>query len=174
MESPHGPDKILLAGFSGAGKSTVLRELAKAGAGRFRSFIDLDRETLGTEFPDVARLVAVLGWEGFRAREEKALRRLLRAPGPAVIALGGGTLERGWEVLAEYPEARVCHLDCPFDLCWRRLRGDAQVRPLAQGGEQAMRDLYQRRVPLYARADWRVDATQTPEEVALAILRGPE
>lgn len=161
--------KLLIAGFSGAGKSTVLRELAQVARADFKHFVDLDTVARG-QFPDVASFVAQHGWESFRAEELRQLEVLLSGPETSAIALGGGSLETAWPLIGKYPNVRVCLLDVPFAVAWKRLELDPEVRPLASGGQEAMAALYLRRQGNYQRAHFSVLATQSPRQVALAIL----
>ena len=161
--------KLLLAGFSGAGKSTVLRELAALAGSEFTAFTDLDVLVRG-DFNTVASFVAKKGWEAFRAEELRQLETVLASPEKTVIALGGGSLENAWPLIKKFPEAKVCHLDCPFAMLWERLGYDTEERPLAKDGQEVMAKLYLKRQPLYQKADFSVKATGTPREVALAIL----
>ena len=109
------------------------------------------------------------GWSGFRARELAQLKQVLARPDGFVLALGGGTLEQGWAAI-DQSKVLVVHLDCPFETCWQRISGGTE-RPLVGLGEAALRKLYEERKPLYQRSLLRVDSTQSPDEVALAILR---
>ena len=163
------PHKLLLTGFSGAGKSTVLRELASIGAAEFMAFLDLDVLVRGEG--DVAAFVARHGWDKFRAEELKQLEQILQGPESAVVALGGGTLERAWPLIKKYPDTQVCHLDCSFSVTWQRLNFDDEERPLASAGQEAMAALYLRRQADYQKADFSVNAAQSPREVAMAILK---
>ena len=164
MKTP--PSKhILLAGFSGAGKSTALAELR-----RLLPVIPcLDLDALVSD--DVASFIQHQGWPAFRKRETEMLDKTLQQNNPVVLALGGGALEQGWAVINQYPSAQVVHLDCPFEVCWGRIQTQPGLRPLAQQGEAKMRALFEERKVQYAHCRLKVDATQSPEDVALAILR---
>lgn len=162
--------KLLLAGFSGSGKSTVLEELEHH-PGPFETFLDLDELVRGKE-GSVATFVARHGWEAFRDEELRQLEQTLERPESLVVALGGGTLERGWPLIERFPDVQVCHLACPFEVCWQRLAFDAEERPLAQAGKEALSALYEKRRPSYARAHFSVDSARSLREVALAILQG--
>lgn len=160
--------KLLLAGFMGSGKTTVLREIQRLKPEW--ACVDLDSSLPGPG-ESVAQLVGRIGWGAFRERERQTLQSLLATPSPQLIALGGGSLIEGWPLIEE-ARARVVWLDAPFALCWQRIQGDPQERPLALAGEAALGSLYHERLPLYQKADLRVDAGQSAQQVALAILRG--
>lgn len=165
MKTPQS-QHVLLAGFSGAGKTTVLRELARLLPQR--PCLDLDELVIAGQ-GSVTEIVAKEGWSGFRAQELAQLKLVLGRPQGVILALGGGTLAQGWGVI-DQNLVNVIHLECPFETCWQRI-ADGSERPLVQLGEEALRKLFEERKPLYQRCQLRVDATQSPDEVALAILR---
>lgn len=127
----------------GAGKSTLGPEVA---ARLGRPFIDLDRDLerdLGTTIPE---FFEQHGESEFRLREEGHTIAALRAPDPAVIALGGGAVQtmsirnelrgRAFTVLIEVDSATA----------WERSAGSG--RPLARD-ESEFRALYETRRELY-------------------------
>lgn len=76
------PVRVVLAGFMGAGKSSVGRILAARWG---VAFVDLD-----AAIGDPAAIFAAEGEVGFRRRERETLARLVATDG--VLALGGGTV----------------------------------------------------------------------------------
>ena len=136
----------------------------------FEGFFDLDELVQGKD-GSVATFVARHGWEAFRLEEEKQLEKALRSPQPLVLALGGGTLERGWPIIHKFDSVQVCHLQVPFEACWQRLAYDEEDRPLARDGRAVMAALYEKRQKAYLAANFSVDGTRPPGEVALAILQ---
>ena len=147
---------LYLVGFMASGKTTVGSMLAERLGW---SFIDVDSEIERQEGRPIARLFLEEGEEAFRHREADAIQqfvRQVRAGLPRVVALGGGAFvqERNWQLLRE--NGITVWLDCPIVTIQRRL-GDDTTRPLAADRQQLAR-LYEERRPLYARADFRVDA----------------
>ncbi len=152
---------LALIGFMGAGKTTIGREVA---ARIGRPFVDTDEEIERRHGP-IATLFEERGEAGFRVLEEVVVTETLRAPDPAVIALGGGAVvsERTQEGLRRHAFTVWLQVD-PSD-AWERTRG--ADRPLARE-EDAFRDLFDARGPLYTQcAD---DLVDDVDEVLLAGL----
>jgi shikimate kinase/3-dehydroquinate synthase len=153
---------IVCIGFMGAGKSTAARSAAEAlGV----AAIDVDRvieERLGKP---IERVFSEDGEPAFRAAEEQVTLELLDAPGPAVLALGGGavTHQRVRDALAVH---LVTWLDISVEDAWARVEG--RGRPLALERERFER-LYAEREPVYAAlADVTVPAARS-QQVATVL-----
>lgn len=158
---------IILCGFMGCGKSTVGRELASL---THRLFVDMDEEIVSEAGMTIPALFEQYGEAEFRRRERDVCAQLAQRQG-LVIAAGGGalTFEDNVKVLSQSGD--VVLLDVPLEVILRRLRGDTG-RPLLAGPdrEQAARELYDRRLPLYrAAAAHIVDADVPADTVARRI-----
>ncbi len=158
---------IFLVGFMASGKTTVGAALASK---LDRRFIDLDERIVAKAGCSIGELIAREGEERFRQLETETLREAaLREI--AVIAPGGGAITRSEnrDVMNQF--GLMVWLDAPFALCWQRIKQDAVVRPLA-ATEDAARERYEQRLPLYQQYGVRVaiTETQTPETIADAIL----
>ena len=169
MADSPGPGAIALAGFMGSGKSTVGREIARHLG---RQFIDLDRAIERLAGQAISRIFEESGEDGFRDWEHAALREQAEcSPGTRdiVLALGGGTyaFERNRDLLRSF--AVTIWLDSDPETLWERVR-DASHRPLAQDREAFLR-LHASRQESYAKADFRIDASGSPEEIATRIFR---
>lgn len=165
MKSPEL--KLVLAGFSGAGKTTVLAELQRQRPDI--KTLDLDQLLAPGEVP-LSKMIEKWGWEEFRAREKQALADVLKMPAPWILALGGGSLGHGLGLLQQ-SDAVVIHLDCPFEVCWQRIQETSTTRPLVAQGKEALCKLFSERKEQFDQVTKKVDATRSPAEVALAILR---
>jgi shikimate kinase len=155
---------VFLIGFMGAGKTTVGRELAL----RLEyDFFDLDELIAARAGKPVQQIFAELGEAEFRWLEREAIRsceQLTRT----VVALGGGAYETKENRVSLRETGRTVWLDCPLEICLRRVSGD-KSRPLL-GGEDAMRELLEQRRGAYAEADYVVQTGErTPEELASEI-----
>ena len=159
---------IVLCGFMGCGKSTIGSLLAKKTG---CAFIDLDRYIEKQENRSVSQIFEENGEPYFRERERHAAQTLAAKSG-LVIATGGGTLTFQENVDVLKRSGRIVLLDVPVEVVAKRLQNDT-TRPLLNrpDKEAAMRELYDRRLPLYrAAADIVVDASQSPMQVCLNIM----
>lgn len=150
-----------------SGKTTVGAALA----GKLdRRFIDLDELIVAKAGCSIGELIAREGEERFRQLETETLREMAMSD-MAIIAPGGGAITRSEnrEVMNQF--GLTVWIDAPFALCWQRIKQDAIVRPLA-ATEDAARERYEQRLPLYQQSAIRVTITetQTPDDIASAIL----
>ncbi len=163
---------LYLVGFMGSGKTTVGRSLADELGW---CFVDIDHEIERQEGINVAQIFAERGEPVFRNIESAVLRRqvsFIEAGNPCVVALGGGAFAQSnnWEIIEN--NGITVWLDCSLDRIETRLGRD-DTRPLAANRE-SMRELYLQRRPLYARADYRIDADcDNTSEVLHKILQLP-
>jgi shikimate kinase len=155
---------IFLVGFMGAGKTTVGKALALH---LDYEFFDLDSVIENREGKSVRQIFSEHGEPRFRACEGEAIESL-RHLKKSVIALGGGAFisEQNRKLLAAIGVS--VWLDCPLDICLKRVEGDS-LRPLL-GDDSEMRVLFETRHPAYALADYAASVGHlTPEEAAVAI-----
>ena len=159
---------IILCGFMGCGKSTVCALLAKKTG---MSFIDLDSYIEKKENKTVSKIFADSGEDYFRALEIEAARELSERNG-LVIAAGGGTLVFRENVEVLKKSGRIVLLELPVETVAKRLENDT-TRPLLNrpDKDEAMRELYNKRLPLYrAAADMIVNADDSPMQVCMEIM----
>lgn len=152
----------------GCGKSTIGSLLAKKTG---MSFVDLDAYIEKAEKKPVSEIFEENGEEYFRMKEREAVRELSDKKG-LVIAAGGGTLTFPENVEELRRNCRIILLDIPVDVVARRLQYDT-ARPLLQrpDREQVIRELYEKRLPLYrSAADIIVDADDSPMQVCMTIM----
>jgi shikimate kinase len=161
---------IVIAGFIGAGKSTVAVAVAEELS---CPLVDLDEVVTQQTGRTPAEIIDDEGELSFRLTEGHALESIMRANQSAVIALGGGTWlnEQNRQLIQNY-KATTFWLDAPFELCWSRINIGGGDRPLARN-EQDARELFQVRLPIYALAQYRIEVTpqKSIEEIAKEIMR---
>ena len=156
---------IIITGFMGAGKTTVALALAeRLGCG----MIDLDQFIEQREGRTIKSIIDEDGEARFREIESVALRDALEIDGAQIIALGGGTwtIERNRALIHEH-HGYTIWLDAPFELCWQRIEGGIDARPLARERVEA-RTLYDERRKLYSQANLRVKVNHNRSTRAIA------
>ncbi len=155
--------KILLCGFTGAGKSTFLKQFQ----GNSEGFdcIDLDHALaldLGLTPERLGEWIVQNGFPLFRDKEKTKLKTLLGHSQNMIIALGGGTLTPDVIALIEKtPACQIVFLDTPYELCRDRILGDSN-RPLSNLPEEELKKLYESRREIYRDL---ADLTLSPENV---------
>ncbi|MGB9468444.1 MAG: shikimate kinase [Candidatus Acidiferrum sp.] len=160
-----------LAGFMGAGKSTVGTRLARQLGWRF---VDLDErieEAAGISIPEFFERH---GEPAFRQLEADQLRAALGRAAEfhesTILALGGGTYAQpGAPEFLRNSGVPVVWLDTPVEILLSRCM-TMTGRPLFRD-EVSFRALYSQRIPSYQLADFRVDSSGDPAVVVAEILR---
>lgn len=118
----------------------------------------------------IPELFAEFGEEHFREGERKVIARLL-SDGPKVLATGGGAMMDP-QTRANIAASGVSvWLRAELDVLMKRVRRRSN-RPLLQteDPEAVMRDLLNKRNPVYATADITVESRNTPHGVVVAEI----
>ena len=165
LDSPDGAESgqlpnalagrsIVLVGLMGAGKTSIGRRLA---ARLGLPFFDADAEIELAAGRTIPEIFARYGEESFRDGERRVIRRLLSGE-PIVLATGGGAFMDEQTRAATRQDAVSVWLRCTLPVLVRRVAG-RDNRPLLAGGdaEKILRELMDRRYPVYAEADLIVD-----------------
>ncbi len=162
-----GQSQIFLIGFMASGKSTVGPLLARK---LDRPFIDLDPLIESKAGCTIGELIAGKGEDEFRQIETDTLKEVADGE-PSVIAPGGGVITRVENRESMSRSGITIWLDAPFELCWRRIKADRAVRPLAPD-EATARERYKQRLAFYQQAELKipVEYYQMPDEIAEAII----
>lgn len=160
-----GSRSIVLIGLMGAGKTAVGRRLAN----RLElPFTDADAEIELAAGQTVSEIFAEHGEPYFREGESRVIARLLLA-GPQVLATGGGAyMSAGTRANIKSRGISVwLKADLPVLLHRVRRRDN---RPLLAAGEPetVMRELMQKRYPIYAKADITVESRDVPHDVMVS------
>jgi len=165
VASARPPQRIVLVGFMGAGKTTVGEAVARRLGWEFR---DLDRWIEDRHGLAVAEIFRRHGEPFFREEERRAARAAARLRRHVVAAGGGAFASEATRALLQKGAVTVW-LRCGENALWRRLPHDGS-RPLA-ADRGRMRQLLAEREPSYRRADLAVDTSRAaPEEVARRIV----
>jgi shikimate kinase len=169
-----GNHAIVLVGLMGAGKTSVGRRLAEK---LEIPFVDADHEIELAAGKSISEIFADHGESYFREGERRVITRLLEN-GLQVLATGGGAF------MNEETRARIKSLSvslwlkADLDVLLKRVakRND---RPLLKDNpEQVMKDLMQKRYPIYAEANITVESRdvqhgQMVNDVIKAIVNWP-
>lgn len=157
-----GKRNLVLVGLMGAGKSAIGRIVAQQLG---LAFIDTDTEIERVSRMSISELFATYGEDEFRALETRVIKRLLRT-GPRVVSTGGGAfinentrrqIERG---------SLSVWLSADLDVLWERVN-KRDHRPLlkTENPKQTLKDLMDKRYPIYALADITVQSRDVRKEV---------
>jgi shikimate kinase/3-dehydroquinate synthase len=167
MRPTHALDRhIALAGFMGAGKTTLGSDLALALG---RNFVDVDAEIEREAGTPISEIFSARGEGEFRLLEERRIREAFATCEPAVIALGGGALGAEATRKALKERAFTILVDVDVDRAWHRVSGSGK-RPLARD-EEGFRKLYAERLPVYRDC---ADAVCSDLESAILAAGGVE
>jgi shikimate kinase len=150
-----GGRAIVLVGLMGAGKTSVGRRLAEKLA---IPFVDADHEIEEAAGKTVSEIFADHGEPYFRDGERKVIARLLES-GPQVLATGGGAYMSDETRAAIRRLGVSVWLKADITLLMKRVRKRSD-RPLLRSDdpEAVMRDLIDKRYPVYAEADLTVES----------------
>lgn len=168
---------IVMVGMMGAGKSAVGQALAaRLGV----AFMDSDEEIVRAANMSIAEIFERDGEAFFRDRETEVIGRLLDAE-RAVLSTGGGAFmsDRNRVMISE--RGVSVWLKADLELLWNRVR-HKDTRPLLRTPDPkaTLREIYDARVPTYAKADLSVDADpdysieDMCEAVVAALLTRPD
>jgi shikimate kinase len=157
------PERIVLVGLPGAGKSTVGPILAvKLGW----TFVDLDVEIENATGLQIAEIFLRQGEAGFR-KIERELTLRLASETRLILAPGGG-----WVLYNTLPNALMVWLQVDPLEAYGRMGEGADVRPLLKPNPlEKLEQLLANREQYYAKADITIDTNgKTPAAVALEII----
>jgi shikimate kinase len=165
-------EKILIVGFSGTGKSTLLKRIESSAPTPWDHFDDLDGLILkfhGKNQRDLSSLIEKVGWDQFRLWERQTLEGWLKEEGKGVLSLGGGALSPMiFELYKNSRKLKFCHLWASFETCWQRLIDSDEIRPMLKRGQLEFKKVYEQRMIIFNQVQWRLEneAGQDMEELA--------
>jgi shikimate kinase len=160
---------VVMVGMMGAGKTAVGTAVARALGVAFR---DSDEEIVKAANRSIAEIFERDGEPFFRARETEVLGRLLRGE-PCILSTGGGAFLSEANRGLIHQAGVAVWLRADLDLLWQRVRHKT-TRPLLRTANprEALRALYEARVPFYSLADIVVDsaADLSVDEMAAKVV----
>jgi len=160
---------IVLIGFMGTGKTSVGKVIAKKLG---FEFVDVDEVIEKTTGMEISEIFSKFGESRFRDIEEEMIK-LITQKRRQVIATGGGVVLRDENMNRLKKDGLIFCLRASENVIFERLKQTTN-RPLLQveNPEERIRELLQKRMPLYEKADFCIDTEGlTLEEVAEKIIK---
>jgi len=162
-----GARSLVMVGLMGCGKSSVGRRMAT----RLQlPFVDADDEIEKRAGQTIEDIFAEHGEAFFRDREKLVIASLLDQ-GPIVLATGGGAFiaPETREVIKKTSVSVWLRADLPV-LMLRVLKRSHRPLLNTSDPEAVMRDLIDKRYPIYANADLTIESRNVPHEVIVGDI----
>lgn len=158
---------IALVGLMGVGKSTVGRRMASR---LCLPFADGDHEIESAAGMNVSEIFSSRGEGEFRAGEARVMKRLLEGP-PVVLATGGGAMMNPETRALLKKHAVTVWMRADLDVIAERV-GRRDTRPLLRNRNtlEVLRELAEKRYPIYAEADLTVDVGVGSHGAAVELM----
>lgn len=160
---------VVMVGMMGAGKTAVGTALARQLGVEFK---DSDEEIVRAANRTIAEIFERDGEPFFRARETEVISRLLRST-PCVLSTGGGAFLSEANRGLIHDVGVSVWLKADLELLWQRVRHKT-TRPLLRTANprETLRELYETRQPLYAKADIVVEsaAERSVDDMAARVV----
>lgn len=174
-----GARSLVLVGLMGAGKTTIGKRLAQRLS---LDFVDADAAIEDAAGETISEIFQNHGEQYFREGERRVIARLLDE-GPQVLATGGGAfMDEGTRATISAKGISIW-LHADLDVLVERVsrRGG---RPLLKKNDPAkvMKELMEKRYPVYAQADITVDSDEASHDAVVdgilsaldAYMEGPQ
>ena len=162
---------VLLIGFMGAGKTTILQRIKMREEFQNIRCLDLDEEIEKRMNDSVEHIIVQRGINMFRTIESDLLHELCSQN--CIISCGGGIVESDKNENLLYQQCCI-FLDAPKEVLFQRIQSDQQMRPVVfdsvhqQYRKEYFFDLYEKRKELYGKfADLTIDTETTDVESSI-------
>ena len=146
--------KWLISGFMASGKTTALKNISSKIDSLSIKLMDLDGEIEAIYKQSAASIFEAHGINEFRRRELNVFKNFIKKNKSFILSLGGGTLEGVGYDTARKEGCKIIWLDTPFELCLKRIRANADQRPLSKLKDEELKDLFLKRRVVYEKADY--------------------
>lgn len=150
--------KFVLAGFMGAGKTTLQDYWREDFPGTCLDLDHLIAKRLSIPKEELGQWIEERGFPEFRKVESEVLGETLRSKGPLILALGGGAFTKENIKLIKDFEAASIWVQVDPEVCWDRVKND-ENRPLVKLGKEGFMSLYNERESLYKKASFTIPGT---------------
>lgn len=159
---------LVLMGFMGTGKSAIGRRVAALAN---RPFLDMDAEIERRAARSISSIFAEQGELAFRDMETELAAEWGERREGSVIACGGGIVLRDENLRALGANGLLVCLTARPDVILERTSRSSK-RPLLETGdrEKKIRELLDRRAPLYAKIPHQVDTSDLDADTLAARL----
>lgn len=149
----------------GSGKTRIGKELSKRIG---LPFFDSDR-VIERHFGTISDIFEKKGEQYFRDLEYSTIKEIFNSNKQIVLSVGGGAfcVEKTVQLLLQ--KGILFFLDCPFEVCYKRIRRSIN-RPLLKNGKGWLRELYKKRIEFYRKAEFRIDSSKSVNIALDAIL----
>lgn len=155
---------VYLCGFMGCGKTTVGRVLADLLG---TAYADMDAYIEKSEKMSIPQIFPT------RARDISVMprREPLRKWAKTAESLPAAAVRcSGRKCRACRQNGVVVYIDTPYDICWERIKDDANRPIVAVNTKESLGELYEKRKALYtAHSAFRADGTGAPSQIAAQI-----
>lgn len=163
---------VFLIGFSGSGKSTIGKLLAKQTNGKC---FDIDYLIEKKEKMQIADIFKKRSESYFRQCETEMITEVIKKTGKKkIISLGGGAFESNANRKLIQQNGISIYLSCSQRELYNRMK-NASDRPLLNDAvslKEKIKLMMRKRLPHYKKADFKISTTSmTPKQTAAKIKR---
>jgi len=161
---------IFLVGFMGVGKTTIGKKLTVA---LNSQYVDVDDEFARLhDGVTTGQYIREHGLAAFRPEEQATLKHIIATYSGAVVATGAGLSVYPGNMEMMLENGITVHIRVPLAaLSTRMTPSELAKRPVWQAQTpEGLQALFEERQPIYDRAEYSIDGTQSVEDCVKAIV----